>query len=583
MPKYFPEDDLITFLNRLDQEGEAAVEERVKKIDESMDIFKGKGWKSERSPYFLYNVVESAIEDKIGKLSESKPVIRVLPSSEGLQGAADVLQKSARSVWDRQHMEYRTERLGYLGATMGAAFAVCAWEPESQEIEIFDKDGRSVIFDPYVQRPEALSTGEYVRLEDWVPLSILHEKYPVRGSLVKADARVSGFQVSNINSAVSMIRSAFLRLRQGKEAPSKSPIARAVRREYFVQDRRKTIDDVGDLQIVEGVTKWAETGKPFPGGRRIIRCGDIILSDTPNPYWDAEFPLDMLSWKVDLESAWGPDEIQSVKRLQEAINRIGDAYTRNLLINTVVRVVMEAGALSPDERNKISNQVGQFLEVMPGRKIEFTTPPPLPPDSVNFVDRLIEYVRQKVGATTPPTQKRVPSIITGPAIEGLQLMIETPIRTAARRLEDFYERLGKKIISRIFQYYESKRLLHLVGDTGKWTKFEFEREKILVDEKGDPRSSEDLRKAFKDFSFVIEPGSSLAITRVQRALMKYQLAQQGWVHPREVLLELNMENPDEILKEARKAVEEGLIKLDQRASANAGGGLDQATGSGIEG
>ena len=44
-----------------------------------------------------------------------------------------------------------------------------------------------------------------------------------------------------------------------------------------------------------------------------------------------------------------------------------------------------------------------------------------------------------------------------------------------------------------------------------------------------------------------------------------------------------MENPDEILKEARKAVEEGLIKLDQRASANAGGGLDQARGSGIEG
>src|SRR3990167_10049741 len=129
MPKFFPEDDLITFLNRLDTEGENAVEERVKKIDESMDIFKGKGWKSERSPFFLYNVVESAIEDKIGKLSESKPVIRVLPSSEGLQGAADVLQKSARSVWDRQHMEYRTERLGYLGGTMGAAFAVFAWGP----------------------------------------------------------------------------------------------------------------------------------------------------------------------------------------------------------------------------------------------------------------------------------------------------------------------------------------------------------------------------------------------------------------------------------------------------------------------
>lgn len=582
MPKFFPEDDLIKFLNRIDTEGEAAVEERVKKIDENLDIFKGKQWKSERSPYFLYNVVESSIEDKIGKLSESKPVIRVLPSAEGLQDAADVLQKASRSVWDRQHMEYRTERLGYLGATMGAAFACCPWNSEDKEIEIFDKDGRSVIFDPYVQRPEGLCSGEYVRLEDWVPLSMIREKYPIRGSLVKSDARVSGFQVSNINSAVSMIRAAFLRLRQGKEAPSKSPIPRAVRREYFIQDRRRTIDDLGDLPIVEGVTKWAENGKPFPGGRRIIRCGDIILSDTFNPYWDGEFPVDMLSWKVDLESAWGPDEIQSVKRLQESINRIGDGFTRNLLINTVVRVIMDAGALSPDERNKISSQVGQFIEKMPGRSVEFNVPSPLPTDSINFIERLVEYIRQKIGATTPPTQKRVPSIITGPAIEGLQLMIETPIRTAARRIEDFYERLGKKILSRVFQYYESGRLLHLVGDSGKWAKFEFEREKILVDEEGNPRSQEDLRKAFKDFSFVIEPGSSLAITRVQRALMKYQLAQQGWVHPEEVLAELSFENPKETLKKAQEAIQEGLIRLSEKGGSGnvPPGGIDQGGGLG---
>ena len=62
--------------------------------------------------------------------------------------------------------------------------------------------------------------------------------------------------------------------------------------------------------------------------------------------------------------------------------------------------------------------------------------------------------------------------------------------------------------------------------------------------------------------------------------MKYQLAQQGWVHPEEVLQELSFENPKETLKRAQEAVQEGLIKLGKGQQGGATGGSTIPLGEG---
>jgi hypothetical protein len=42
-------------------------------------------------------------------------------------------------------------------------------------------------------------------------------------------------------------------------------------------------------------------------------------------------------------------------------------------------------------------------------------------------------------------------------------------------------------------------------------------------------------------------------------MMYQQLAQLGWIHPREVLIQLGIQNADEKLKEALQAKEMGLL------------------------
>lgn len=581
MPRFFPESDLIKFLNQIDEDASFGRGDVAKRMEENIKAVKGNQWKGSPAPYFLCNVIQDAVEDKIGKLSESKPRIRVMPTRDGLGDAAKTMEKSISSVWDTSRFEYKTEKIGYYGSLSGVSFVSSPFNPRlnngNGDVQLIVRDPRFCGVDRHISGPDDTDQGEYVVMQDYQPLDLIRSLYPGRGALVEAEGKMEGFEAPKIMTPVEIVKGAYDRLTGKKDQEPKGPIPRAYFKAYYIQDRRRSMEDLGILPITK-LTKWAEKGIPFPGGRRIIRAGDVVLEDTWNPYWDGLYPLDMLSWKVDLESIFGPDEIQGVKKMQEAVNRLGDAYTRNSILNSVIRYIMDPTAMSPEERNKLSNEAAQIIEVRTGLRFEAVVPPTLPVDVINFVSTLMEWIRQKIGVTQPPTQKRVPSIVTGPAIEGLQLMIETPIRTAARRLEDFYERIGQKLIARIYQYFTADRTLHLVGENNKWVEFEFVRRNLIADERGRPRSEEDIRKIIQEraFHFRIEPGSSLAITRVQRAMMKYQLASQGWLHPREVLEELGFENPDEKLAQAKEAIESGLINLerkDRRTGPTAGGEL----------
>lgn len=567
MPIFSTEKELNGMLDRIKHEAEESRGDLDKRFDENLQLIRGKQWKGDRPPYFLYNVIESAVEDKSGKLGETKPKINIMPMRDGLDGAAEVLHRCISGIWDRRNIEYETERIAYYGAAAGVAFVATPYNRRMYggigDADFVLKDPRTCGMDPSVVSAKDGDSGEYVFMEDFVPLDYVRREYPGRGALVKSSEKISGYEKSTVSRGpAQLLKGTFNRLFHGANGETKSAIPRTVIEEFFIKDRRENIEEDGPIPITKTTTSWCtEPGsEPFPGGRRIIRAGQEILEDTWNPYWDGAPPLDALSWKIDLESMFGPDEVQGVKRMQEAVNRLGDAYVKNAIINSVVRVILDHGALSPEERNKLSNTAAEIIEKAPGRSFEYQVPPTLPVDVINFAERLMDYIRQKIGSVIPPTQKDVPSIVTGPAIEGLQVMVQTPLRTAARRVEELYTRIGQKLISRVIQYYTSDRIIQYIGADARWMQFEFKRRELIKKADGTARTQSDLRKYFHDFMFAIDPGSSLAATKIQRAMMAFNLVQLGTLHPREVLIELGYQNPDEKIKKAKEAIAEGLIQ-----------------------
>jgi hypothetical protein len=131
---------------------------------------------------------------------------------------------------------------------------------------------------------------------------------------------------------------------------------------------------------------------------------------------------------------------------------------------------------------------------------------------------------------------------SGVAIEQLATMAQTTIRLKARQLEGLIQRIGQKLIPRIFAYYTTDRIFNLVGNNGKPEKYLFQRQIIrdVIEKRG--------MSAFRDYQFKVVPTSSLAITKWQKGLIATQLFQLGLIDHEAALEALEWPNRDEMLK-----------------------------------
>jgi hypothetical protein len=173
-----------------------------------------------------------------------------------------------------------------------------------------------------------------------------------------------------------------------------------------------------------------------------------------------------------------------------------------------------------------------------------------------------------------------------PQFEGLQQASQTLIRSQARRLEAFIERVGMKMISRYFQFYTDDRIMVYVdGDEVKQFELEkatltkeivalaqaqIENEQVTMTQDKAEETGKSLEKsivlmtaeeqseviethirgAWKLFRFKIIPFSSLSSTRMQRAMLLQQLVAAGAIPMDMMLKELGFENAEELVQKA---------------------------------
>src|SRR3990167_304629 len=403
MAKNSNESDLIDALDRLDAEANKAknkLGDFNNRVDENLSQVRGPGqWKMKgRNPHFLYNVIGENTDIKVGKLSEAKPRALILPLKNGLSGVASILKTCTDYIWTESHMLSKLERVAHFGAQMGVGAVQTVFNPELRygdgDVDIVVRDPRLVRVDPSVVDPSEISRkAEYVIIDEMLPLSLIRSLYGIRGAEVVADSRYSAYQETD-TTAAGRIKTAQEKV-TGKSKPGLGmAIPRACISTYWVKDRRKSIKDKGDYPIIDGVTETAKGDTPFPGGRRIVvgkrKGGYIVLEDTYNEYWDGEWDLDLLSWNIDIESVWGPDDVQRQIKIQEAINRSGDAYIGNLLKNAIIRLIVDRGAMDPIEVKKFAEDAAEIIFKNPGREVDYKVPVPLPAEVLSLIPMLID-------------------------------------------------------------------------------------------------------------------------------------------------------------------------------------------------
>jgi hypothetical protein len=558
--------EMIKKLDQIDAEGKSANDKIGRKRDRWLRIWRGEsnsGPGPQRpDPMFSADILTSAIERKISLLSEGQPILDIQPRRYGLDATGLILKAATKGVWDQQQFPIALELLLTYAGIFGCGGFRTRWEPTAGygfgEITLSAWDPRNLCVDPAVVNAADLSLGQYVRLDSVVPTGMLRRKYPDRGGELTGDTRVKPSEPdTKNNSGIWNMRNIF----RGASDKVKDAVPRSSLREYFLFD--PATDN-------EGLPK-------YPNGRYLLRAeDDVVLNDgegeDQNPYFDGLCDVDLFDNHPDPDHPLGRSEIEALQFLGNAFNRSGNLLLKSFIRNAYPWVVADRGALDADTIQMLKDADQMVLEKGGGREVTRTAGPLLD-QALPLMQFIEQVIFQMSGLTDPGMEgKGRVELRSGAQVEGLQSAAQLIVRAQARRLEELLERVGQKIISRIFQFYDDDRMLTYYGGGMEFVKYRFERQKLVSEiiALGVKRALEDAKKddadldeptladailfsikgAWRDFQFKIVPYSSLSTTRQQRAALKGALVQQHILSPDEVLREAGYENPREKMEEA---------------------------------
>lgn len=539
------EKDLIGFLDEVDGEAESSKDEASKHWSENGKLVKGEGiWKGSRNPLFLINLIGNQLERKVGLISEAKPTFNVVSRVAEYAAMSKVLTATCMAKLEEEEFPITQERLARSGFTYGCAFIQTQYDRDRDDITITFRHPRSVFIDPSVTEAAKLSQqAHYVRIDHILPLSQIRRQYPGRGALVEADDRYSRYTKGD--SRRSTVMSAALRMLprvwKSTEESRQGPIERALVQEYWLRD-----PDLGT----------------WPGGRHIIRAGDIVLVDEANRYWDHEFDLDMLDWRMDLDSPWGQDEVQELKKLNESMVRLGDAIMQNAIFNSQAWVIADSDALDATQWKSVTTQGGLIVKKRPMREFRRDAPPQLPAYLFQMLQALPGMADLVTGNSDSLRSK--PKSGLEAVVDGLQMTGSIMARIIARRFEALVSRVGQRLISRVIQFYTTDRMLNYYSVSGELINYLFERRKFREDDKGKTLDVNDIPALHKKFRFLVQPYSSLQTTKMQRAQVALGLwqASSGRGYPfRRVLQHADIGDAETLMQEAKAEQESGVVPM----------------------
>ena len=527
------EQKLLKMLDAIADEAQRVKDHWVKDVDltRDLDLYRGKLKGNADDRYFDCNFVGAFIDRMVAQLTDNRPIIRLENRKAGISKVARSVEKVIQCVWDESKVQRGLFKLANNAAVNRSAGLYTGFDTETDTPVVELLRIAQVLVDPNVVESGQLDSAEYVRIERVMPLAEIRAKFPGRGSLVKSDVNISqiGQEPKKRTSMLDGLRST---------TATRDTIPRARVYEWFIQDRATS--DTGD--------------RLFPSYRRIICSDDVVLWDGPNPFWDGRIPVDWFDWMVDPEHIWGHGESARLRKMQLAFNQLIDGLIENQLLTNIISIVGDADSLPPEMWKKLQNIKSSLLLQKKNRNstLNVTPPQPFGQDKIQIARSIFTYAQLLTGVTDVTLGDAPGSLQSGLAIEGLQEGANLMTRARASRLEDLMNRVGQKLISRVFQFVTSDRVFTMVGPTAEAVAYAMARSELFINDKGQPMTQADQRYALRFMRFSVIPGSSAPGSRLARARMMAELVKLGAASRRDVLQAADFQDPDDMLKRAEE-------------------------------
>ena len=521
---------------------------------------RGEHWPARRPRHRVSAVINFTLENierKAALLTDAKPIPRVQAHDDSLQDTADILNTLLAGIFESSQLGLAHEDLIHHLQVMGSGFLGSPYDHLADfgrgEVTIPAYDPRHCYFDPIVVKSYALDEAEYVIVEDIWPLSKAKDIFPKRADLYEAQTGLLNLEQGSQRGWMQRLRDRFVRPSTANVIVDAIP--RVSIREFYLRDRSRT----------------NRGGYEFDNAcRKTVMIGTVIADDGSNPYIDGEFPVDMMSWHKDFDTAWGWGDVELGKNPQEMVNKLIASMVENAMLMSNAIWVGDATALKKEDWEKLSNQPGAHVKKQPGRDLRREQGEGIPESMIALTNTLGVAHEKILGMVDVMRGIRTGQVSSGVGIESLQMMAQALIRLRARSLEALDERVGRKLVSRIFQYYKPEKVAAAV----KARKRSEGAISEIVSELLKPISQRKLQK-WTNLAFSIEPGSSLGLAKQQRRVESFRLYEQKAIDRRALLTDLEYPHREKVLKRMEEA-EQDAVEREKNAQLEGGGG-DKAT------
>ena len=510
---------------------------------------------------FSMNVIYPTLLRHVALLTDSKPQIDVVPRRRNRRGTATIYKQVIGALWDERNFEQVATRELVRAGTVGSTLCVPMWNEAGDygrgQIEFPMFDPRQVALDPTVVHAVDLQErAEYLQVREVVALNAVRERYPSRGWSVRPTTRWSRYGTG-----------------RGTTGPGGPRIESPLPQPWRRRDDETVNSEVPRVELRHTWFKdyeRDESGSPLrrrPRHVRYVVDGEgIVLKDERQVYAHGQIPGHLFDWGIEFEHPFGLPLISGLRRTQYTLERIIGQVVSNVIMTNKIKVVADANALDPKTWNDLTQNLnGIYIKKRQGHNLTYELPNNVVPGYIINVIELLLRGMQMVTGMDEGIAGRAPKNLSGVAIDALQTNAQSVVRLIARSFEGWLERVFQQVIALIFQYYTSDRLLHLIGPGQELMEFEFNRQTFLRGDDQMPYSERDQQSLWQDFEFRVVPGSSLAMTRLQKGVIALNLYQAGLLPGMEVLRATEWPNPEETFEKAKAEFQAGM-GAGQRAS-----------------
>lgn len=389
----------------------------------------------------ISNFIFSTIETIKPMMLSNYPKPIVVPSIPEAFEKSKLVQNAIDFEWKRADMFSKMLDMGHNGLVYGTSCFGIFWDGEASnglgEVEC-------KIISPFNIFPSPSAThednAEFIIYATYKSLEELTNVYPDKAEKLK-------------ESIENSLDENLAQDRLDSDSSNNVLYIECYHRDYSADE----IDEKDE----EG-NKYKVKKPKYPSGRKTVIGGDVLLDDGENPYKDGKFPF--IFWRCYPlpNNFWGIGEVESLVSPQENICKISNAIIENaeLMGNPIWILDKNCGVAV----NSITNRKGLVIRKTPGTEVRRDAPPSIPMYVTNMLDKLYGDMENISGVYDVLRGNRVGSVTASSAIQTLNEQAQGRIKLKVQKLESMISELGGVWLSRIQQFWETKRTLRVMSD-----------------------------------------------------------------------------------------------------------------------